>query len=55
MFNPDYTLLRNVVDSIDIPDYMIGKRVQIPAWSDRWMMGDRYGEIISGRNVLATI
>ena len=52
MFNPDYTLLRNVVDSIDIPDYMIGKRVQIPAWSDRWMMGDRYGEIISGRNVL---
>jgi hypothetical protein len=21
-------------------------RVQIPAYTDRWMMGDRYGEII---------
>jgi hypothetical protein len=21
------------------------KRVQIPAYTDRWMMGDRYGEI----------
>lgn len=24
----------------------IGRRVQIPAYTDRWMMGDRYGEII---------
>jgi hypothetical protein len=24
-------------------------RVQIPAYTDRWMMGDRYGEIISIR------
>jgi hypothetical protein len=22
------------------------QRVQIPAYTDRWMMGDRYGEII---------
>ena len=22
-------------------------RVQIPAYTDRWMMGDRYGEVIS--------
>jgi hypothetical protein len=22
-------------------------RVQIPAYTDRWMMGDRYGEIVS--------
>jgi hypothetical protein len=21
-------------------------RVQIPVWTDRWMMGDRYGEIV---------
>ena len=21
-------------------------RVQIPAYTDRWMMGDRYGEIV---------
>ena len=26
---------------------MIGKRVQVPAWSDCWMRGDRYGEVIS--------
>ena len=22
-----------------------GRRVQIPAYTDRWMMGDRYGEV----------
>lgn len=22
------------------------ERVQIPAYTDRWMMGDRYGEIV---------
>lgn len=22
-------------------------RVQIPAYTDRWMMGDRYGEVLS--------
>jgi hypothetical protein len=22
------------------------ERVQIPAYTDRWMMGDRYGEVI---------
>jgi hypothetical protein len=27
-------------------------RVQIPAYTDRWMMGDRYGEIV---NVTKTI
>ena len=21
-------------------------RVQIPVWSDRWMRGDRYGEVV---------
>ena len=26
---------------------MIGKRVQIPAWHDFWMMGDRFGEVVS--------
>jgi hypothetical protein len=26
---------------------LIGKRVQIPAHTDQWMMGDRYGEIVS--------
>jgi hypothetical protein len=25
---------------------LVGKRAQLPAWSDRWMMGDRYGEIV---------
>jgi hypothetical protein len=25
---------------------MIGTRVQIPAYTDRWMMGDRYGEVV---------
>lgn len=25
---------------------MTPQRVQIPAYSDRWMMGDRYGEIV---------
>lgn len=24
-------------------------RVQIPAYTDRWMMGDRYGEVVSVR------
>ena len=24
--------------------YWIGRRVQIPAWCDQWMRGDRYGE-----------
>jgi hypothetical protein len=24
----------------------MSKRVQIPAYTDRWMMGDRYGEVI---------
>jgi len=28
-------------------DYLIGKRVQIPVWSDTWMQGDRYGTIVS--------
>jgi len=23
-----------------------GTRVQIPAYTDRWMMGDQYGEIV---------
>jgi hypothetical protein len=25
---------------------MTNERVQIPAYTDRWMMGDRYGEIV---------
>lgn len=25
------------------------ERVQIPAYTDRWMMGDRYGEVIKVR------
>jgi hypothetical protein len=25
---------------------LIGKRVQVPAWTDTWMMGDRYGTIV---------
>lgn len=29
------------------PDYWIGKRVQIPAWSELWAMGDRYGEVVA--------
>jgi hypothetical protein len=24
-------------------------RVQIPAYTDRWMMGDRYGELVDTR------
>lgn len=24
----------------------MAKRVQIPAYTDRWMMGDRYGEVL---------
>jgi hypothetical protein len=28
-------------------DYLIGKRVQVPVWSDTWMKGDRYGTIVS--------
>jgi len=39
-----------ITTPLGIPDYWVGKRVQIPAWSDRWMMGDRYGEIVSGRS-----
>lgn len=26
---------------------MSNQRVQIPAYTDRWMMGDRYGEMIN--------
>lgn len=25
----------------------VGTRVQIPAWTDRWMRGDRYGVIVT--------
>ncbi|MDB4351970.1 hypothetical protein OAA60_00890 [Porticoccaceae bacterium] len=28
-------------------DYWKGKRVEIPAYTDRWMMGDRYGEVVN--------
>ena len=29
-------------------------RVQIPAYTDRWMMGDRYGEVVkTSRKALA--
>ena len=28
------------------PKSVIGMRVEMPAYSDRWMMGDRYGEIV---------
>lgn len=24
----------------------MAQRVQIPAYTDRWMMGDRYGEVV---------
>jgi hypothetical protein len=24
----------------------IGRRVQVPAWTDAWMMGDRYGTVV---------
>lgn len=24
----------------------MAERVQIPAYTDRWMMGDRYGEVV---------
>ena len=23
-----------------------GTRVQVPVWSDAWMMGDRFGEVV---------
>jgi hypothetical protein len=26
---------------------IIGMRVEMPAYSDQWMQGDRYGEIVS--------
>jgi hypothetical protein len=25
--------------------HLVGKRVQLPAWCDTWMKGDRYGVI----------
>ena len=28
-------------------DYRIGKRMQLHPATDRWMMGDRYGEIVA--------
>jgi hypothetical protein len=28
-------------------------RVQIPAYTDRWMMGDRYGEVVKVTKVKA--
>lgn len=27
--------------------HLVGRRAQIPAWVDRWMRGDRYGEIVA--------
>tara|TARA_R100001244_G_scaffold52401_1_gene45450 strand:+ start:51 stop:314 length:264 start_codon:yes stop_codon:yes gene_type:complete len=36
-----------ITTPLGIPDYWVGKRVQIPAWSDRWMMGDRCGVVIA--------
>jgi len=29
-------------------------RVEIPVWTDRWMMGDRYGEIVKTSRVNGT-
>ncbi len=29
-------------------------RVQIPAYTDRWMMGDRYGEIVKTKDAMPT-
>lgn len=26
-----------------------GSRVQIPAWTDRWMRGDRFGVVVAGK------
>ncbi len=28
----------------------VGDRVEIPAWADEWMMGDRYGEVMAIRD-----
>ena len=25
---------------------IVGKRVQIPAWTDNWVRGDRYGVVV---------
>ena len=25
---------------------LVGKRVQIPVYTDRWMMGDRFGKVM---------
>ena len=38
-------------------EFWIGKRVQIPAYADNWMRGDRYGEVVlvwtvSGKTLL---
>jgi hypothetical protein len=28
-------------------EYWLGTRVQVPAWSELWATGDRYGEVIA--------
>ena len=25
----------------------VGTRVEVPAWTDRWMRGDRFGEVVT--------
>lgn len=27
----------------------VGRRVELPAWSERWMRGDRYGVVVDVR------
>jgi hypothetical protein len=27
--------------------YWIGRRVESPVWTDAWMMGDRYGNVVA--------
>ena len=34
---------------------MTNDRVQIPAWSDQWMQGDRYGVIVGWKGNIARI
>jgi len=39
------TVARHCGAKLQTTGYPIGERVELPAHSDRWMMGDRFGEV----------
>ena len=40
---------------MNLRDFKVGDRVQLSPTTDRWMMGDRYGEVVRVGRVLLQV